>query len=184
MLTLYFDYVSLGSCVVVRRLHRLATTGSVVHIVGVDVLGVATSLPVTLDQRVEIDAWRERALAEGLEIALPSVRPPTVDAHLVGGVADEQGCGTAFRERAIRAYWSQGLDIAAYDVLLELATAAGVDVAVVRERLHDPVARTRLRQRMAADRGRGIGGVPVLELDGAMVPADLDERELAELARL
>jgi len=50
--------------------------------------------------------------------------------------------------------------------------------------LADVEARNALRAAMLARRGLGIGGVPVLEVDGTLLPADVDDATLEELARV
>jgi hypothetical protein len=50
--------------------------------------------------------------------------------------------------------------------------------------LHDTSLLAGIRRRAHTLRGSGIGGVPVLSVDGALVPATLDEARLRELAAL
>lgn len=184
MLTLYYDVPSLPAAVAVLRLQRLVDGGGVVDFRGIDVVGVDTALPVTLDQLDEIERWSETAAALGLAVRRPRERPPTLAAHLVGVLATTRGLGAAWRAAILRAYWSEGRPIATTDTLVELADAIGLDRDEVARRLEDPAARVALRQRMTADRGRGIGGVPVLELDGTFVSAQLSDADLRQLAGL
>jgi 2-hydroxychromene-2-carboxylate isomerase len=184
VLVLHFDYVSPSSAVAVLRLQRVADRGGDVVFSGVDVLGVDTALPVTLDQLAELERWVPRAAALGLALRRPTHRPPTLAAHLVGEVAVSQGLGAAWRTAVLEAYWSRGLAIGETDVLVGLATGVGLEEAAVRARLGDPRQRVDLRRTMTAQRGRGVGDVPVLEVDGTFVPADLSDEDLETLAGL
>jgi 2-hydroxychromene-2-carboxylate isomerase len=184
VLVLHFDYVSAASAVGVLRLQRLADRGGDVVFSGVDVLGVDTSLPVTLDQLAELERWAPRAASLGLVLHRPTYRPPTLSAHLVGELAVSRGLGAAWRVAVLEAYWSRDLAIGETDVLMGLATGVGLEPAAVRARLEDPRQRVDLRRAMTAQRGRGIGDVPVLEVDGTFVPADLADEDLEVLAGL
>jgi 2-hydroxychromene-2-carboxylate isomerase len=184
MLIVHFDHTSLPAVVAALRLQALADAGGTVGFQGIDVLGVDVALPVTLDQLDEIDRWRDRAEALGLAVHRPSQRPPTLSAHLVGDIATSQGLGAAWREVVFRAYWTEDAPIDVPTVLCDLAERAGLDPDEVATRLADPGARVTVRQRMTADRGRGIGGVPILEVDGTLVSAELSDTDLRELAGL
>ena len=184
MLVLHFDHTSLPAVVAALRLQALADAGGDVGFQGIDVLGVDMALPVTLDQLDEIDRWQDRAEALGLTVRRPSQRPPTLSAHLVGDIARSQGLGATWREAVFRAYWTDDAPIDAPDTLCDLAQHAGLDPDEVAIRLRDPGARVTVRQRMTADRGRGIGGVPILEIDGTLVSAELSDTDLRALAGL
>jgi predicted DsbA family dithiol-disulfide isomerase len=169
----------------VLRLQRLADDGLPVTFEGVDLLGLDVAIPVTLDQLEGIGRARAAAAELGLTLRRPSLRPPTLAAHLVGELATTAGVGAAWRERCVRAYWEDGHDLGAEPELLELAEAAGLVRDEVAAVLADRGRRLRLRQRMLATRSRGIGGVPVLEVaGGTYVPADLPETDLRQLAAL
>ncbi len=184
MLVLHYDVPSLAATVAALRLQRVADAGGAVTCQGIDVLGVDATLPITLDQLDELERWRDRAVALGLEARRPRTRPPTFSAHLVEVLAGVHDLGGAWRDALFHAYWTQGAPIDDQQVLLDLAGGIGLDRGEVAARLADPQARLALRQRMTADRSRGIGGVPVLELDGTFVPADLAEADLRQLAGL
>jgi len=184
MLVLHFDHTSLPAVVAALRLQALVDAGGDVGFQGIDVLGVDMALPVTLDQLEEIERWRNRAEAVGLTVRRPSQRPPTLSAHLVGDIATSQGLGAAWREAVFRAYWSDDAPIDAPETLCDLAQGAGLDPDEVATHLRDPRPRISVRQRMAADRGRGIGGVPILEVDGTLVSAEISDTDLRTLAGL
>jgi 2-hydroxychromene-2-carboxylate isomerase len=184
MLVLHFDYPSPASAVALLRLQAVADEGGAVAFAGLDALGLAGSIPPTLDQLAELERVRDRAAALGLELQRPNRRPPTLGAHLVGELAESVGVGAAWRLACLRAYWTDDAHLGDDTVLVELARTVGVDPAAAAELLGDPARRLAQRQRDLASRQRGIGGVPVLELDGTFVPADLSDEELRELAAL
>jgi predicted DsbA family dithiol-disulfide isomerase len=184
MLVLHYDVTSLPATVAALRLQRIADEGGVVGFQGIDPIGVDAALPVTLDQLEEIARWSQRAEQLGLRVRRPSQRPPTLSAHLVGVIAAAVGLGAAWRDALFRAYWIDDAALGDHDVLLELSRDVGLDTGEVADRLGDPTARVALRQRMTADRNRGIGGVPVLELDGTFVSAELSDADLRQLAGL
>lgn len=184
MLVLHFDYTSLAAAVAVLRLQRLADEGRAIAFQGIDVLGVDATIPATVDQLAELERWGERATGLGLEVRRPVLRPPTLAAHLVGELAEDRGRGAAWRARVLRAYWSDGADLADQALLADVAVAVGIDRAVAEARLADPAARLALRQRMALARRQGIGGVPVLELSGTLLSADTSDDDLRRLAGL
>jgi 2-hydroxychromene-2-carboxylate isomerase len=185
LLVLHFDYVVAPAALAVLRLQRLADAGADVRFSGLDVLGLEVAVPVTLDQLTSLDAARGPAAELGLTLGRPSLRPPTLPAHLVGELADAHGVGASWRLRCLRAYWEQGADLGDEDVLLELAVESGLQAPVTAAALRDRDLRTTLRRRMVRDRSRGIGGVPVLETSGgALVPADLSDGDLRQLAAL
>jgi predicted DsbA family dithiol-disulfide isomerase len=182
MLVLHFDYPSPAATVAALRLQRLADEGLAVTFEGIDALGLNLSVPPTLDQLDELATHRGRAAELGLAMRRPSRRPPTLAAHLVGQLADTVGLGAAWRWACFRAYWSDDVDLSDEPSLLELSGGIGLDLAAVTDRLGDRELRIAARQRGLARRRRGIGGVPVLEVDGALVPADLSDDDLRQLA--
>ncbi|MCC5949657.1 MAG: DsbA family protein [Nitriliruptoraceae bacterium] len=185
MLTCYFDLTSPASAVAVLRLQALADRGADVGFVGVDVLGLAVSVPATLDQLAEHERCHERARVLGLAMRRPTSRPPTLDAHLVGEVADARGLGASWRSVCLRAYFADGADLADHQVLHDLGRQAGLTDDVVATRLADAPARRALRARMTTLRKRGVGGVPLLEAGpGNLVSAELSDEDLASLAAL
>lgn len=182
VIILHHDVTSPAAAVAVLRLQRIADAGGAVAFQGIDVLGLDTAIPVTLDQLAELERETGRLHSLGIAVRRPSRRPPTLGAHLVADIAEEAGCGAAWRSAALTAYWEHDADLGDDEVLTELAVTTGLDGAAVAERLADRSARLGLRRRMLATRQRGIGGVPVLEVQGAFVPADLPDDDLHQLA--
>lgn len=184
MLTLHHDITSPRSALAVLRVQRLADAGHAVAFRGIDVLGVAVALPVTLDQLVELEQVAEAAATLGLVMRRPQLRPPTLDAHLVGDHAERRGLGAAWRLACLRAYFTDGLDVSDHDVLTGIAHDVGLTRPGVLRSLADAPARNELRAAMLARRALGIGGVPILEVDGTLLHADVDDATLEELARV
>ncbi len=184
MLTLHHDITSPAAAVAVLRLQQVADAGGQVRFSPLDTLGLEISIPVTRELLAELDRHHEQALALGLVLRRPSRQPPTLLAHVVGELAEAGGLGAAWRWSCLQGYWRQDLDLTDPQVLTELGVQAGLERDAVDERLADRAARMALRERMLAQRRRGVGGVPVLELDGALVPADLPDADLRQLAGL
>jgi predicted DsbA family dithiol-disulfide isomerase len=184
VLVLHYDFPSPAAAAATLRLQTIADAGGAVAFSGLDVLGLAVTIPPTLDQLAEYERARAQAAAHGVELARPTGWPPTFDAHLVGDRAEAAGLGAAWRLACLRAFWVRGADLSSHDALRTLASDVGLDAATVDEVLGDVRARARRRQQDAASRRRGVGGVPVLELDGTLLGADLPDAELRALANL
>jgi predicted DsbA family dithiol-disulfide isomerase len=184
VLILHHDVTSPRAALAVLRVQRIADGGLPVAFRGIDTLGVAVALPVTLDQLAELEQVAADAAALGLVMRRPGLRPPTLDAHLVGELAERRDLGAAWRLACLRAYWTDGLDISDHAALVAIAGAVGLERGEVAATLGDAAARNGLRAAMLARRALGIGGVPVLEVDGTLVPADVDDATLEELARV
>jgi predicted DsbA family dithiol-disulfide isomerase len=182
VLILHYDLTSPRAALAVLRLQRIADLGHPVAFRGIDVLGVDMALPVTLDQLAELEQVRDELASLGLDARRPTLRPPTLDAHLVGLHAEGTGLGAAWRSACLHAYWVEGAALADHAVLAGIARAAGLADTAVAAALADSAARNELRARMLQLRQLGIGGVPVLELDGTLFAADVDDATLIELA--
>jgi 2-hydroxychromene-2-carboxylate isomerase len=184
VLTLFFDFPSPASAVALLRLQPIADAGGAVAFAGLDTLGLSISVPPTLDLLAELERVGPRALELGLPLRRPSRQPPTAAAHLIGELADEVGLGASWRDTCLRAYWLDDVDLSDEVVLLELAGRAGLGTEAVAARLADRGARDLSRTRMASARRRGLGGVPVLDVDGVLVSPDLPDADLRQLAGL
>lgn len=185
MLILHHDLTSPASAVALLRVQRLLDAGATIGLSPFDVLGLEISVPPTRTLLEELEAHRDRAAELGLAMRRPSRQPPTLRAHLVGAeVAEPAGLGASWRWRCLRAFWSEDRDLADPATLVELGVDAGLEADTVAQVLADRLALQRLRDHMLLQRRRGIGGVPVLELDGAFVPAELSDDDLRHLAGL
>jgi len=184
VLVLHHDITSPAAAVAVLRLQRLADEGLSVGFSPVDVLGLEVAIPPTLDLLDGLRRYSDAAAELGLELRRPSRQPPTLRAHVVGGVAEGLGLGAAWRWRCLQGYWTRDLDLTDDEVLVDLGVATGVEEDAVRSVLADRSAVQDLRARMANQRRRGIGGVPVLEVDGVLTSAQLGDDDLRQLATL
>lgn len=184
MLRVFFDHPSPAAAVAVLRLQRLADEGLAVAFVGFDVLGLQVAVPATLDQLAELERSQDRARELGLEMRRPRLRPPTLGAHVIGEVAEDHGLGAAWRWACLSGYWTHGVDLGDHAQLRELAGSAGLPDDAVAAALADPARRATVRARMLEARSRGIGGVPVLEHAGTLLPPDLPDDDLRVLAAM
>jgi 2-hydroxychromene-2-carboxylate isomerase len=182
VLVLHHDITSPAAAVAVLRLQRLADEGLPVGFSPLDVLGLEVAIPPTLELLDGLRRYTDAAAEWGLVMRRPTRQPPTLRAHAVGGVAERFGLGAAWRWRCLQGYWTDDLDLTDAEVLVELAGATGLEAADVRSVLADRRALQDLRSRMANQRRRGIGGVPVLEVDGVFTSAHLGEDDLRQLA--
>jgi predicted DsbA family dithiol-disulfide isomerase len=184
MLILHHDYPSAGSLRAVLALHDLAERGADVTFHGLDVLGVATALPATLDDLQDWARHRD-ALAElGWHLPRPRRHPATLAAHVVERACPDPATATAWRLAAYRAHWVEGRDLGDWDVLVDLATGVGMDAAAVGELVADRVHAAQVRRQMIAVRGDGVGGVPVLDVHGTKVSPFMASEDLATLVAL
>ncbi|WP_422073098.1 DsbA family oxidoreductase [Tranquillimonas rosea] len=104
----------------------------------------------------------EAALAAGLEIDWPAINvtPNTLDAHRLIHWAGLEGRQRNVVDRLFRAYFMEGRNIGAHDVLLEIAEAAGMDRAMTERLLSADADVASVRERDAHARERGVSGVP------------------------
>lgn len=182
MLRLFHDFTSPASALAWLRLRPLVAGGLAVAFTGIDALGIDRAVPPTVGLLDELDEHRPALRAEGVDVRRPAIQPPTLRAHLVTDLARETGRAAAWREACYRGYWEEGVDLSDPSALVDLAAQVGLEGAAGA--LGDEAAVQALRRRMGAHRARGVGGVPVLEVDGTLVPALLDRDELRRLAAL
>jgi predicted DsbA family dithiol-disulfide isomerase len=72
----------------------------------------------------------------------------------------------AVDERLFEALWQDGRDIGDTEVLLDIATEAGVDAGEVRSALADETLRDEVREQFTAAQRAGVTGVPTFASDG------------------
>lgn len=184
MLELFHDITSPASYVAVVRMQRLADEGLQVRFHGVDVAGLAATLPVPLAVLAELEHVRDEALAMGLALTRPRACPPTAPAHLVAAHAEQRDLGAAWRLATYRGFWERGLDLSDPAVIAELAASCGLDPDVAVAHATDRAALAAARRQWASLRGDGIGGVPVVRASGTLVPATLPDEDLRHLSTL
>lgn len=184
MITLFHDYISPASAVAVLRVHTLVAEGVPVDVVGFQPLPLEVAIPPTLAVMEELERHADDAAALGLTLGRPRRLPPTTGAHLVERLAGDRDAAVRFRAAAYRALWEDGADLAAPDVLVALATQAGLDGDLTRTRVQDRVEMARIKQQLAGARSVHVGGVPALDVDGTLVSAFLPLEDLRQLAAL
>ena len=113
--------------------------------------------------------------------------PNTIDAHRLTHWAGLEGRQGMVKDRLFKAYFREGRDIGDRTVLVEIASAAGMDAAMVERLLATDADIEDIRARDAHARARGVTGVPTFVvanrhvLPGAQPPA-LWKQVLDELA--
>ena len=130
----------------------------------------------------------QAAEAAGLEINFEAIKttPNTIDAHRLIHWAGLEGRQTAIVSKLFKAYFVEGRDIGAHDVLIDIAEAAEMNRDMITRLLESDSDREDIATRDTHARERGVTGVPTFVvanqhvLPGAQ-PADLWERVLDEL---
>ncbi|WP_219510223.1 DsbA family oxidoreductase [Nonomuraea ceibae] len=125
--------------------------------------------------------------AEGLELNLGLAKPvSTFDAHRLNLLAARHGLAAEMMERLLRAYHTEGLNVADPDVLRRLGAEAGLDAGEVDAVLTGDAHADDVRADRRSAAERGITGVPTLVIDGGPpvpgVQPVADLRRLLELA--
>lgn len=116
-----------------------------------------------LDERVS-----GAAAGVGLQFRTELMRrtPNTLDAHRLIWLAGREGVQDAVMEAVFAAYFTQGRDIGARDVLADCAAEGGMDRDAVAEFLAGDVAAKEMLAADRAARDAGVNGVPSFFLDG------------------
>ncbi|HET6306271.1 MAG TPA: DsbA family oxidoreductase [Rhodopila sp.] len=116
-----------------------------------------------LDQRVG-----EAAANVGLGFRMDRITrtPNTIDAHRLVWFAGQHGCQDAVMEAVFKAYFIEGRDIGAHDVLADCAAEAGLTRQDVLAFLDGDLAEAEMRAADQAARQAGVSGVPSFFLDG------------------
>jgi predicted DsbA family dithiol-disulfide isomerase len=107
------------------------------------------------------------AAAEGLAYRLADARPVnTFDVHRLTHLADSLDAGDAVRECVMRAYTSEAADLSDPEVLLDLASDAGLAPGAVTALLAGDDFAAQVREDEALAQRLGIRGVPAFVLAG------------------
>lgn len=129
------------------------------------------------------------AEAAGVALNLSEIArtPNTLDAHRLIHWAGLEGVQTAVVSALFRAYFGEGHDIGAPDVLADIASGAGMDSAVVARLLSTDADRAEIAARDSHARSRGINAVPTFIVADTYVvsgaqPPELWQQVLAELS--
>lgn len=110
----------------------------------------------------------ERAENAGLKIDFAAIKrtPNTLDAHRLihwGGVEGRQ---TAIVSALFKAYFVEGRDIGAAEVLADIADSAGLDAALILRLLASDGDRDDIMAKDASLRKMGVTSVPTFIVDG------------------
>ncbi|PYF13079.1 putative DsbA family dithiol-disulfide isomerase [Rhodobacter viridis] len=131
----------------------------------------------------------EAARTAGVEINLPIIAtvPNTLNAHRLLHWAGIEGAQTPVMAGLLRAYWREGLDIGASEVLVKIGADAGLSADVLRRLLASDADIDVVQTRETHARDRGITAVPTFILDNVHVitgaqPAKLWMRVIDDLA--
>ncbi|WP_331749211.1 MULTISPECIES: DsbA family protein [unclassified Streptomyces] len=104
---------------------------------------------------------RRLAADRGLALTWPVDRKPWWEpAHLTWFLAEREGLGRTWVERAGRARWLEGRDICDPDVVRELAEEIGLDGAEVAQAPHHPLVREQGVRALLDVHRDGVFGVP------------------------
>jgi predicted DsbA family dithiol-disulfide isomerase len=109
----------------------------------------------------------ETAAKDGLDFRLLTARSGnTFDGHRVLHLAAERGVQNAVKERFFRGYMTEGEAIGDREVLVRLASEAGLDAEEVRAVLASDRYAAEVREEEETARALGITGVPFFVLGG------------------
>jgi len=122
----------------------------------------------------------DAANAAGLKIDFAAIKrtPNTIDAHRLIHWAGLEGRQTAAVSRLFKAYFEDGRDIGAGDVLVEIADGIGMDKAVTERLLDSDADLENVRSRDAHARERGVSGVPTFMIANQHVLPGAQQPEL------
>ena len=113
-----------------------------------------------------IGSMTATAAADGLEFRFDrAVRANTFDAHQVLHLARLHGRQDEMKERLLRGYLSEGLAMGDREVLVDLASAAGLPAAEVRTALVQQTFAPEVLRDEAEARALGITAVPFFVVD-------------------
>lgn len=113
----------------------------------------------------------DAARAAGLHIDFSLIQrtPNTINAHRLIHWAGLEGLQTPLVMGLFKAYFEEGRDIGDTEVLMSIATEAGLDGAMLRTLLEGDADSDDIRARDAHARNRGVSGVPTFVLAGQHV---------------
>ncbi|MGB3721274.1 MAG: DsbA family oxidoreductase [Pacificimonas sp.] len=109
----------------------------------------------------------EAADAVGLSLNYDAVTrvPNTTNAHRLAHWATGQGVGDPVAEGLFQAYFADGRDIGAIDVLVDIGTSAGMDADLLRNLLAGDADMEDVSNAAEQARDLGISGVPTHLID-------------------
>ena len=116
--------------------------------------------------------------AEGLAMDFGiAQRANTFDAHRLLWLAEHEGDQDAMKERLLRAYFTEGVDVADHAELARLATEAGLPRERVEALLASDEGVAEVREEMMTGLERGITAVPTFVFEGVWAVPGAQEPE-------
>ena len=111
----------------------------------------------------------------------------TFDAHRLLHWAELEGRHLALKQALLRAYFTDGEDVSAYDTLLRLAGEAGLDIEQARQILASDTYADEVRAQEQFFQSRGIHSVPATIINGQHLisggqPPEAFEQALRQIA--
>ncbi|AXB79630.1 DsbA family oxidoreductase [Novosphingobium sp. P6W] len=132
---------------------------------------------------------QERAAGVGFTIAMSDESRiyNTFDAHRLLHWAGEQSRQSELKHALFEAYFTQGANVSRHDVLLDVATRAGLDTARAAEILGGDEFAAAVRDDEELWRSRGISSVPAIIIDEKYLvsggqPVEVFEEVLKKIA--
>lgn len=125
-------------------------------------------------------AIADAARASGLDLDLDGIKrtPNTLDAHRLLRWAYVEGRQDAVATGLFRAYFQDGQDISAHDVLGDIAEKAGLDRAAIAALLSGEADRDAVRQEDSEARAAGVNSAPTFIVAGKYVVPGAQEPDL------
>lgn len=111
----------------------------------------------------------------------------TFDAHRLLHWAGQEGRQRALKHALLAAYFTDGKDVSAHDVLVELASQVGLDAQQAREVLSSGTYTAEVREREQFYQKLGIDSVPAIIINEAHLlqggqPVEVFEQALRQIA--
>jgi predicted DsbA family dithiol-disulfide isomerase len=127
----------------------------------------------------------QMAEAEGLDFDFGiAQRANTLDAHRLIWLGGEAGVQDAVKERLLRAYFSEGIDVANHDELVRLGAEAGLDGQRVRAMLASDEGLADVQAEIQEGLERGVTAVPTFVFEGTWaVPGAQDPATMLAVLR-
>lgn len=164
----FYDYASTYSYLAHRDIEKLAARCGAELVFRPMVLGfvfkaTGNSMPASVPAKAAymVHDVRRWVRHYGLPFRMPSVFPVNTIRALRGAVAAlEEGTFPAYHHAVMEAYWARDQDIGNADVLVSIATAAGLDGARLIARCETEPVKAALKKNTDDAIARGVFGAP------------------------
>ncbi len=109
------------------------------------------------------------AAIEGIEFNMDiAVRANTLSAHRLLVLAEHHNCQVVLKERLMRAYFTEGVDVGNIEKLIEYGVEAGIDIETVRSWLEGNDGLDDVNQSLDVAIENGFSGVPTYVVNRRM----------------